>query len=732
MKGLIAALLAFPLVFLVLLVIPIMGSQTAAATCTPLTGSLAGSEGAVRVGTFNTKPHWSHDARRARRGMTRFNAAGVTLVALQELGGGAARAIERMPGWAVLRATPNSPAAGGGLGNGIAYREDQWRVGKVSELVTPNTTRTLKGRNNGASRLHLPYATFTSADGAEITLMSIHHVAGQGPVQRRARTVQQRMSREKAVQLARRGGATIVAGDFNDASPDAMAPMRLAARGGIDLFFGLNVEFDNRRIDRTFKRQGITDHPAAHVEVTLGAPATGLQPVASTTKTVAGLSPEQTRNAATIVQVARKLDVPGRGMVVALAAALQESGLRNLTGGDRDSLGLFQQRPSQGWGSPRQVRDPVKAAMAFFGRAKHTNNTGLLDIKGWESMPITVAAQAVQASGFPDAYADDEALASQILAQLDQGAAERMAEAATAPFRCAPAATQAAAGTCPKTGLPVEEGLTPDALMLLRCVNASFGEHTYGGVGDRAANPESDHPSGRAVDIMIENWQSPSGIAEGDAIAAWLRRHARAFGITYLIWRGQIWSLDRADEGWRAYGHPSGATDPTSRHMDHVHASVDGNAGTGLTGAVTMPLPAGTFTDQNNWHDGGAEWASWHSGNDLSAPCGTRVMAAHSGRVVIETGVSWSGPYLVKITQGQGQLTTWYAHMQAVTVRKGSTVQPGQQIGEVGDRGNSTGCHLHFEVHTAGGPIYGSDNVDPMAWLRANLGGPSRTVPATH
>lgn len=121
-----------------------------------------------------------------------------------------------------------------------------------------------------------------------------------------------------------------------------------------------------------------------------------------------GLTREQAGNAAKILAVARRLKIPPRGQVVAIATALQESALVNLDYGDRDSLGLFQQRPSQGWGSPAEIHDVEKSTEAFFGRAKHTNNPGLLDVKSWQKMPITVAAQTVQGSGFPDAYAQHE------------------------------------------------------------------------------------------------------------------------------------------------------------------------------------------------------------------------------------------------------------------------------------------------------------------------------------
>jgi cell wall-associated NlpC family hydrolase len=113
---------------------------------------------------------------------------------------------------------------------------------------------------------------------------------------------------------------------------------------------------------------------------------------------------EQIPNAETIQATGVAMNVPAQGQIVALATALQESGLRNLDYSDRDSLGLFQQRPSQGWGTAAEVRDPVHASTKFY--------EGLLKVSGWQSMTIAQAAQAVQKSGFPDAYAKWEPLAT--------------------------------------------------------------------------------------------------------------------------------------------------------------------------------------------------------------------------------------------------------------------------------------------------------------------------------
>ncbi|GAA4259810.1 peptidoglycan DD-metalloendopeptidase family protein [Dactylosporangium darangshiense] len=118
----------------------------------------------------------------------------------------------------------------------------------------------------------------------------------------------------------------------------------------------------------------------------------------------------QVRNAATIVATGQHLSVPARGWVIAVATAMQESSLTNTPGGDRDSVGLFQQRPSQGWGTREQLLDPVYAATAFYRK--------LLTIHGWEQMPLTQAAQAVQRSAYPDAYAKWEHDAERVVAEV--------------------------------------------------------------------------------------------------------------------------------------------------------------------------------------------------------------------------------------------------------------------------------------------------------------------------
>jgi LysM repeat protein len=126
------------------------------------------------------------------------------------------------------------------------------------------------------------------------------------------------------------------------------------------------------------------------------------------------LSPTMQTNAQTIIAVGKRLGVPSYGIIIALAAAAQESGLQNLNYGDQDSVGLFQQRPSAGWGNDAQLENPTYASELFYGGPSNPNigrTRGLLDIPGWQSMSVTQAAQAVQSSAYPLAYAKWEASA---------------------------------------------------------------------------------------------------------------------------------------------------------------------------------------------------------------------------------------------------------------------------------------------------------------------------------
>jgi hypothetical protein len=272
--------------------------------------------------------------------------------------------------------------------------------------------------------------------------------------------------------------------------------------------------------------------------------------------TTARVDPEQAVNAATIAAVAFRRGLPARATTIALATAMQESKLRNLEHGDRDSLGLFQQRPSQGWGSPAQILDPTYAAGRFYDE--------LVKIDGYRGMEITDAAQRVQRSGAPKAYAEHEPEARALASAL-------MGHSAAA-FSCSVRPASYASQRLD------ERGLTPRAAQVLSDLEESFGPQRAGGFAPGGVREGhvggSAHYEGRAVDVFFRP-VSARQRQKGWAAAQWLVANADRLGVATVIYDGRIWSARRSARGWREYVPPGGPTDnPTLRHEDHVHVDV--------------------------------------------------------------------------------------------------------------------------------------------------------------
>ncbi len=214
------------------------------------------------------------------------------------------------------------------------------------------------------------------------------------------------------------------------------------------------------------------------------------------------LPAEQVPNAQTIVAAGLSLDVPKKGQVVALATAMQESRLRNLSSGDRDSLGLFQQRPSQGWGRAQQIRDPVYASEQFY---KH-----LLKVDGWQQMTVTQAAQAVQKSGLPNAYAQWENLATALQKAIaktfpsggkdaDGKNAHQGKQPSTGASGCAPGQDGSGFGRIPEGSVPKGYKIPKDAHPKARKAIA-WAMHQLGALyqwGGSCTNSHGPDPMGR-------------------------------------------------------------------------------------------------------------------------------------------------------------------------------------------------------------------------------------------
>jgi hypothetical protein len=249
---------------------------------------------------------------------------------------------------------------------------------------------------------------------------------------------------------------------------------------------------------------------------------------------------DQAQNASTITAVGIQHAVPTFGVEVALATAMQESKLHNVGYGDRDSLGLFQQRPSQGWGTAAQIMDPVYAATKFY--------QALVAVPGWQSMTLTQAAQAVQKSGAPDAYAQHQSDATVVAAVFTGSAGAGLGCTLDSPTFAAQA----------KTGSAL---LTTRAQAVLDAMRAQFGAANVGSV------------SGIASDGLSFDVAAPSSLAgaqatdRGWALANWAAAQAQSMGVSKVAYADRSWSASAGASGWTTVS-------PASANSPVVHVTV--------------------------------------------------------------------------------------------------------------------------------------------------------------
>ncbi|MCX5194573.1 hypothetical protein OOK31_11805 [Streptomyces sp. NBC_00249] len=236
------------------------------------------------------------------------------------------------------------------------------------------------------------------------------------------------------------------------------------------------------------------------------------------------MTPEQAANAATIAAVGISKGLPDRALTIALATAMQESGLRNLDHGDRDSLGLFQQRPSQGWGTPQQITDPVYSAGIFYDR--------LVEVKGYTRLPLTVAAQRVQLSGFPQAYAKHEPDATVLTAAFGENGS---------------GATLFCSGPPPKGGDP--ERIRAELARDFGKEAPGAGARAGGQAGAQAAAPG---------EVVVQ--LKPGGAEErrGRAVAHWAVARSRDLGISGVSYGRSAWTAGQDKGRWQPRGAGAG------------------------------------------------------------------------------------------------------------------------------------------------------------------------------
>ncbi|MFJ2087502.1 hypothetical protein ACIOBK_33595 [Micromonospora chokoriensis] len=285
----------------------------------------------------------------------------------------------------------------------------------------------------------------------------------------------------------------------------------------------------------------------------------------TSTGTAWTLDAEQQRHAQLIITIGQRDERPPRAWAIAVATAAQESSLRlDPTPDDHGSSGLFQQTPPW-WGTRAEVNDPTYATTAFY--------RALVKVPDWQTMPLTTAAQAVQRSAYPDAYAKHSATA--LAAVREFGGTELDCDRITTAS--ADAAPRNPDGTWPREGCTVRPDpttnrgcLTPRTAHLV----AEAKEASYANPGCyRPGEPRSEHSKGRACDWMMTSGGAASGTQRqrGDAMVDWAVSNADRLGIMYVIWYRKVWSPAK---GWHPYRNPFGASGPSGEHTNHVHISV--------------------------------------------------------------------------------------------------------------------------------------------------------------
>ena len=236
------------------------------------------------------------------------------------------------------------------------------------------------------------------------------------------------------------------------------------------------------------------------------------------------LDPEQAEVAATIAGVAARHRLPRQAVTIALAAALQESKLHNLDYGDRDSVGIFQQRPSEGWGSATQLQDPVYATTKFY--------TALAKVHGYTAMPVYQAAQEVQHSADGSAYQQWTDIARQLTGYFT--------------------------GKSPHN---VSCWYTPAGKANLAGVKRQIGQ-TFGPGGRKAVvvRITTDRSGQKKSSTTAVLHVRP---AAGWTVAGWLVAHAQAYHLSQVRYAGFTWKAASGSMGWQRQSNPTSPSGKT-------------------------------------------------------------------------------------------------------------------------------------------------------------------------
>ena len=225
------------------------------------------------------------------------------------------------------------------------------------------------------------------------------------------------------------------------------------------------------------------------------------------------LDTDQAGIAATIAGIAVRHRLPQRAITIALAAALQESQLQNLDYGDRDSVGVFQQRPSQGWGTTAEIEDPVYATTRFFA--------ALVKVPGYTTMPVDQAAQDVQHSADGYAYEQWVGIATQLTGYFT--------------------------GTWPaEVSCWYTPAGRPDLAGALKQLTQTFGPQGKDEVLVRMTTDRSEKKKNERTTAVVHVQRDGAW-----TVAAWLVAHAQEYGISQIRYAGYVWNAANGSMGWQ-------------------------------------------------------------------------------------------------------------------------------------------------------------------------------------
>lgn len=433
---------------------------------------------------------------------------------------------------------------------------------------------------------------------------------------------------------------------------------------------------------------------------------------------VPGYDAEQLGNAAAIIKAGADLNLSSRDQAIGVMTAIGESGLRVLDHGDAagsDSRGLFQQRDNGSWGSYEQRMDPYQSATSFFSALMHVPNR--------DSMEPTLVAHAVQQNADPYHYQPKWADAEAIVAAFD-GRTITTSSSGTS-------ATSGVVDTArTHLGVPYRWGGSDPsgfdcsglvqyvfgqlgvALPRTAAEQGATGQEVYSGSGqtvpwdqlqpgDVIFFPDTGGATYDHVGIYSGNQQMVHAPQSGEVV--------KEVPLADAYWQGRDWSVRRMGEVSGATsaqdsGEGSGQCSTSNASLNHTQANADGWARP-AAGPVTSNYGMRVHPVLGT--------SRLHAGTDLAGGgCDGPIYAAADGTVTF-AGSYQDGTGAVEVDHGGG-VSTLYLHMKesGIHVRQGQSVKAGQHIAAVNTTGNSTGCHLHFEVHINGG------TVDPEPFMR--------------